>query len=249
MKGTFFQKPFEFKLAVEGESWRQGDAISGSLSVKNHGAEEVSIQDLQISLVHGNLNEVRLKRPEAFEIISTVSLGIPQKLRLSQEKAFPWNFQTDRNCPITDKSGSLFLLYGISSAAEKQGQIQLPVIPANLIEEFIKTLQTQFRFVVKTQKFNRGNVEVKLAPPTAREFVAVEQLVLLLRFEGEKLETRYTFQVKKIEALSGTMNLKKDKKDFQQSFEPSDYRLPSGRYNHERIEGAVREILGTFGSG
>ena len=36
MKGTFFQRPVEYNLWIDGESWRQGDTVSGELTVRNH---------------------------------------------------------------------------------------------------------------------------------------------------------------------------------------------------------------------
>ena len=66
MRGAFFQKPLEFRLLVEGESWNQGDPIAGSLSVMNHGAEEIPHHEMAIFLACGELGKVRLKSPDAF---------------------------------------------------------------------------------------------------------------------------------------------------------------------------------------
>ena len=55
MKGTFFQKPFEFKLNVEGETWRQAQGVSGVLTVKNQGSSPVSVEGTRVHLAYGQL--------------------------------------------------------------------------------------------------------------------------------------------------------------------------------------------------
>jgi len=49
MKGTFFQKPLELELNIEGESWKQGDSVYGNLVVKNHGPDSFSLKDYGVS--------------------------------------------------------------------------------------------------------------------------------------------------------------------------------------------------------
>jgi len=242
MKGTFFQKPLEFRLLVEGESWNQGDPIAGSLSVMNHGAEEISHHEIAIFLACGELGKVRLKSPDAFRVIDVVPME-------SNRKNFNWKFPTDRNCPITDQFSSLFLLYGRGKDLPALGQIQLSVQPARLIQDFLNILQIHFRFVLKTQKTNKNCVESKFAPPSAKAFAAVEKLTLSCRFNEDEFETRYVFNVKMIDASSGGMNMKKQKKEFQQSFTPAQYRLSSGRMNHDFMENSIKEVLGRLGFG
>lgn len=243
MKGTFFQKPLEFRLQVDGESWNQGDKISGLLTAKNHGTESVAVDEFRVALAHGELKKVRVKSPEAFKIRSAISGPEGAKLEQQKEFSLPWSFETDRNSPITDSLSSPFLIYGRGDSADKLGQIQLVVNPDPVIQEIIQVLVVAFRFVVKARKFVKGSVEVKLSPPDAKGFVALEQLVLLFRYEENTLHLSYTFGVKKIEATASSFDLKKDKKVFEQSFDPTQYRTPSGRFNHEFIEISVREII------
>ena len=247
MKGTSFQKPFEFKLAVEGEKWNQGDLISGVLTVKNHGTEPLSLQGTQIALAYGDLDGVREKKPDAFEVQSSVPMSVDQKLDPQAEASFPWKFQTDRNCAISDKSSSLFLLYGNGAAGITSGQLQLLVLPVTLIQDFISLMTIEYKFVVKIQKFNKGCVEIKFTPPSSKNFAAVENLFVSFKFEGEQFHVRYLFNVKKLDASAG-MTLKKIKKDISQSFGPSQYLLSNGRLNHEKVGAAIGEVIGQLGS-
>lgn len=239
MKGTFFQRPLEFKLQVDGESWRQGDAIAGELTVKNHGNEAVSLADMHVDLAHGKLRDVRAKDPEAFEILTSQKFDAAATVAPQGEASMSWKFQTDRNCPITDNTSSLFVLYGRGAATEQMGQLQLPVQPYAVIDDFLKAVTIHQRFVVKAHRASKNGVEIKLAPPDSKAFASLENLLLYFRFEGDTLNLKYVFKTKKLEATAASFDVKKQVKDFEQVFERNDYYLPSGRANHERIEAAI----------
>jgi hypothetical protein len=250
VKGKSFQKPFELSLLVEGESWRQGDSIQGTLAIKNHSSEMVSLDEIQVQLVLGDLKKVKQKSEGAFKSLGYPPVLAQGQLEPQQEVTFPWKFETDRNCPITDNSGSLFLLYGpgTGESFEKVGHLQLIVSPFAVIEDFMKDLETHFRFIRKSQKSGKKSVEVKYLPPDSRAFASLDHLVLLFSFESEKLDVKYVFQVKKVEASAATIELKKQKREVSQSFTPDQYFLPSGRFNHERIEESIREALSSVES-
>jgi hypothetical protein len=240
MKGTCFQRPLEFKIDVQGETWNQGESISGTLTVKNHGSSQVQTQGMRVSLARGQLKKVHAKAPDAFEVLASSELPENGRIDAQKDLNFPWSFQTRRDCPITDVSSSLFLLYG---TAEAPGQLQLTFQPDPIIQEFVQRFEIGFRFVKKSAKSAKSSVEVKFDPPDARGFASVEQLVLSFEFEGETLAVKYAFAVKQLEASAAAMNLKKGKKTFEQSFGPQDYKTPSGRFNYERIEAAIREVI------
>lgn len=243
MKGTFFQRPLELSLQVNGESWTQGESITGILTVKNHGAGPLALNNAVVHLAYGNLKSVREKIPGMFKILSSVPLTFENQLEAQQNLSCEWCFESERNAPITDKSGSLFLLYGTGTETEKLGHLQLVINPDKLIQEFIKTMAIQFRFVVKSQKANKGQTETKLTPPSAQGFASLEHLMMHFRYEGETLEIRYVFNVKKIEATAASFDLKKQKKELTQTLTPSQAYLASGRVNHDHLEALIRAAL------
>ena len=243
MKGTFFQKPLEFRLQVDGESWNQGNAISGTLVAKNHGNESVPMDHVRVALAHGLLRHVHAKDPDAFEILNTTSGQAGDKLEAQKEFTLPWKFQTERNTPITDNLSSLFLVYGKGEATEQLGQLQLKMIPDPVIEEFIQIFIISYRFVVKSRKHSKGTVEVKLAPPDAKAFASLEQLIVKFHFEGETVHLAYSFGVKKVEATAASVDMKKAKKEFEQEFKPLQYKTASGRFNHDAVEAEIRQVM------
>ena len=243
MKGTYFQRPLELSLKVNGESWKQGDAIEGTLVVRNHDSAAISVTNAQVYLAHADLKKVRQKNPGSFKIFSNVSLQFPNQVEAQHEIACDWRLATEQNSPITDKTSSLFLLYGLGDDVEKLGQLQVLMNPHALIQEFIKTITIQFRFVLKSQKFGKGYTEVKLTPPTAQGFASLDHVTLYFRFEGESLQVRSIFDVKKIEATAASFDMKKLKKEFSQTLAQNQLYLPSGRVNHESLETAIKAAL------
>jgi hypothetical protein len=241
MKGTSFQKPLEFNLQVEGESWHQGDKIQGSLMIKNHGGGNLA--GISVHLASGELKKVRFKDPEAFTLLASAELTVA-----AEGTPLPWSFQLERNAPVTDGSKSLFLLYGQGNETPKLGQLQLSILPFWQIEEFLKVLAISFKFVTKSHKVVKDGLEVKLSPPQSRSFAAVELAVLVFRFEGENLEVSYTFQVKKLEASAGAIDMKKEKKAFKKVYTLSQLQTSSGRFNHEAMEPAIGEVISSVES-
>src|SRR6185437_9396529 len=110
VKGTFFQKPLEFRLSVDGETWRQGDPITGTLTVKNHSPEPLPTQEITVRLARATLRKVHQKLEGAFgtAVGSAAPPSDASTLAPGAEFNFPWKFVTDRNCPITDSVSSLF---------------------------------------------------------------------------------------------------------------------------------------------
>jgi len=75
MKGTFFNKSLEFKLNVNGESWFQGDTISGTLWVKNHSNLEIKLSELSVFIAYGSTKKVQAKDKNAFTNLTALELN------------------------------------------------------------------------------------------------------------------------------------------------------------------------------
>lgn len=237
MRGTFFQKPIEYRLEVKGESWKQGETIYGALSVKNHGGDPLDKSDIGVHLAIGDLKQVRLKSNEAFEILSSTFFK-------DTEDTLDWHFEISRNSPITDKSGSLFLLYGKGATQRALGQLQLQVQPHPLIQEFIDRFQVQYRFVVKGLKAGKHGVEAKLAPPSGKTFATLDHAIVSAKFDDDALGLRYVFNIKKVDTAAAGFEVAKAKREVTQTIAPNEYRTASGRFNQDLLEQRIKEALG-----
>lgn len=256
MKGIYFQKPFEFQLLVEGESWHQGSAVRGTLVIRNHGAEALPLDGVRVALAHGRASRVKSKTEGALKILHSVQADGGRSLAPSAEERLPWVFHLDRNAPITDKASSLYLLYGLppvpgakAESGDKAGLLQLIVEPDGLFDEFLRVFQIQHHFVIKSRHAGKGSVGVKLIPPGSKGLASIEQLELRLRIgEGERLEVGYIFELKNINGSVAGVEVTTSERELEQTLERSEYLTSSGRVNHERMEAAVSEAFARIGS-
>lgn len=240
MKGSFFQKPFEYRLVVEGETWAQGETLRGSLEARLHGGSD-PLPKLRLQLANGELKKVRAKDPAAFEPVHSIALA-PKSFGEPVE----WSIPTRLDFPITDSGSSLFLLYGREDEpAQSLGQLQLNLVPAPVIQEFIRIFTIRFRFVLKTLKAGKkGSVEAKLTPPAGSALSNLEFAAVKFSFAAEDLNVAYSFQVKTVDATSASsLTFKKAKRETQQDFQKSSYLTPSGRFDDDAFEAGIREAL------
>lgn len=240
MKGLSFQAPLELSLRLDGESWRQGDRIAGELQIKNRGTQTASLTELRVILAEGTIKKVHAKAANAFDVIERLKLGEGKILSADETLNFPITFQLDVNSPITDVSYSPFMLYG-AGTDEKMGVLQLPVAPHLVAQELIERLKVAFRFVHKHSKSRKKGVESKMIPPDGRNFQAVEHLMIDTRMDGEDLVISYEFAIKKIEGAPASAE--KKKVGTEDRITAADYRLPSGRFNHDKLEASLRKAL------
>jgi len=243
VKGTLFQRPLELKLNIEGENWRQGAVVSGVLTFKNHGQDPLPLAGFGVCLAQGHLKSVRLNAANAFRVLSFVPAELKDSLEPHQEISVPWTLPLDGDCAISDATSSLFVLYGRGQDPAQLGALQLLIEPAEIIDEIVKTLGIIFRFSVKTRKAGKDGVEIKFTPPDAPSFRMLEQLVLSFRVDAGAIHLKYVFQVKKIEATAASFDISKAKKEFEQTLQVADLRLPSGRPNYGFMESALREVV------
>ena len=133
MKGTFFQKPLELLLHVDGESWKQGDTITGNLNVKNHNSESVSLKDFGVTLVFGASKKIKAKDPNAFEFQGEKLFEGSAEVAGGSETELAFSFILEKNAPISEKSQGLFMLCGYKDKPFEGGMLELNVLPIETI--------------------------------------------------------------------------------------------------------------------
>ncbi len=72
MKGTFFNKPLEYKIDIKGESWGQGSKVAGTLSISNHGTDEIDLSQIGCHLCFTNIKKLKAKDVKAFQLIDSI---------------------------------------------------------------------------------------------------------------------------------------------------------------------------------
>ena len=248
MKGVFLQQQLEFRLEVSGTEWSQGEPVPCILSIINHGAVTQSVNDLYLRLVLGDNKSLKNQVVGAFQPVAAAELAAAVAVDPQKQQSFPWTFQLEKDCVITDKSQGFYLLYGAGTAWESLGRLPLPILPHRHIQAVLRILETTFKFVVKGCKSAKGWVEVKLKPPAGKKFAALEQLLLYARCDGDDLFLKYVFRVQEFSASSSALVMQKGKKEVEQRHNSGQYLFPGGQINREPLQQALEEALKQVGS-
>ena len=239
MKGLFFQKPLEFHIQVEGESWSQGQTIKGKLTIKNHAPESQIAGPLGVHLAVGDLKKVKNKTPGGLKISKSFDVH-PTQSEVS------WEFPTDLNCQVTDSRFSYFLVYGVGADPDQMGALELKFKPIPLVLEFVESFKTHQRFVQKSIKFSKGQVDIKLIPPDSKAFSKLESVTISFSSTSEELQVEYDFALKKVEATAMNLEVTKVSKTLEQTLAIRDCYTAAGRLAHETLEGAIAEALASI---
>ena len=244
MKGTVFHAPLELNVLVDGEEWNQAGLVKGVVKVKNHGKEAVDLSSFGAMLAYGAIKKVKAKDPSAFSDEVKLTFPANKKIAAGAEEELVWEFPLDRNCPITEKAGSLFIVYGELEKLEQIGHLQLAINPLKILNEFLVIFENFHRFQVKDKKSKKGWIDVKIKPPGSKEFASLEQLNLFMHINDDKeLLLKYKFKTKKLDFKNGDMGVKKGSLEFDQTLNHKQYIMFKDNPNQDGILKALDEIL------
>ncbi len=224
MRSVFFQNPLEYQIQTDREEWNQGDSIQGRLRVRNMSGN--SVPSIQSSLV--------------------LAYGMPisgANLDPQGEINTEWELKLNDDCPITDKSASLFLLFGGDKVMEEGGRIDLRVELHPILQSFLQTFTTQFKFLEKYRKSKEDHTEVKLVPPESKEFPNLEQILCMLKIHEEQLESVFQFKMKGFSRDGENMKVVKKKREFEIQMTPEEYLLPGDFPNRQLFREKISEAL------
>ena len=188
MKGTTFQNGVEYKVTIDGEAWSQGESISGKIETKPGSIAQVFLAD-------GLDRKVKVKAADAFVVLNE---------QAPQTSPFHWRFELPLSARVSDKAGSLYLLYGSGDHLEKYGHLRLNVIPHQLLRDFSDLLTAEFRFALPVFSFGKSKTtELKLDPPAVKEWTMLDQLVVQLTLHSKTLDLKFIFHRKEIDPTRG----------------------------------------------
>ncbi len=249
MRSIFIQPPLELRLEVPGDSFMQGQEVPCTFSVKNHGSSPVLLERPTLLLSLGQFKKVKAKDQNAFETLTVGEVERGSEVPAGGELSFRHRFTLDRNSPITDKSVSPFILFGVSSDPATLGQLLLTVAPHPEIRSVFDSLTTVFSFVNKGETWKAGETIAKLKAPDAKRFSMLEELNLSCKFDGDALLLTYSFTVKKFENVMVKVAVKRGKAEVSQRWERSDYIFGDGFVRQEFVEKMVDQALSVVASG
>ena len=243
MRSVFFQNPLEYQIQTNNEEWNQGDSIKGRLRVRNMSNGPVSSINCKVTLAFAIRKEMKIAEPQAWKVLL-------EKIPISQENLPPqseisaeWELKLTNECPITDKSASLFLLFGGEKVLEEGGRIDLRVQLHPILQSFLQTFTTQFKFLEKYRKSKEEYTEIKLVPPESKEFPNLEQILCLLRIHDDQLESIFRFRLKGFSRDGESMKVVKKKREFEILMKPYEYLLPGDFPNRNLFRKKISEAL------
>ena len=239
MKGTFFNKPLEWNIETVGESWQQGDTLKGTLLVKNHGVETISLENSGVGLAHADIKKVHSRTEGAIkpEVTSTFT---QTDLNSGATAILDFSFPISSNGAVTDKKSSYYLSFGKNFI---EGQLQIKVGPKVLYTKIIGLLDTFYRFKVKEIKGAKKGVEFKLLPPTSRDMANIEGLLLTFSMQEDQLAMNFNFQVKRLDTSSVTTRINKESLSIQKSLLPKEYSLGKEMINQDQLLKTIENVL------
>jgi len=239
MKGTFFAKPLEWNIHVQGESWAQGDVLRGEVSVTNHGTDPVDLAGHGVVLALGDIKKVHTRHPKAFKPWANADFAVGA-VAPGARATLPFSLALPANCAVTDRRVSPYITYGNLA---QPGHLQLAVGPRKLFTEVTKLLETFLRFKPKDVKAGKAGAEFKLLPPSSREWAHVESLQLTQTVEGEQLVLDFLFNVKVINTQSVTTALAKEQRQARRTLAPREYLLGPDMPNQDGLLKALQSAL------
>ena len=244
MRSTFFDRPLEYQLLTAKEEWLQGEPIEGKLSIRNMNAEGVIANTVDVLLAYGNYRKIKAGEENCWDVLHRENIQQDLSLEGNQQMSYDWQFNLPSDAPITDKSGSLFLLFGGVDVLDRGGRLDVRTKMMELLQSFLQTFVTQFQFVQNSSKFKDGWTEVQLNPPTgSREFPNLEHVMCYLRMLDENLELKYRCKIKTLKKDGESMKVRGKFLEVSQTLTADDYLQTSGFPNRSRFREMIEIAL------
>ena len=229
MRSTFFQNSLQYQIEIDGENWDQGDKIKGKLLIRNMSSETVFVNASQVILAYGLKKNIKAGKESPWEVLEKQVFTKNISLQRGAEQLYEWIFQLATDCPITDKQGGLFLLFGGESTLSEGGRLDLPIRLHPILQNFLQTFSTQFFFLEKYRKRKSEWTEVKLMPPESKEYPNMDFVRCLLRISQEQLDAHYFFKMSGLGRSGEKMTVTKKNREIKQKIPPENY-LQSGGF-------------------
>ena len=243
MRSTFFQQPLQHQIEIDGENWDQGGKIKGKLIISNVSSETIVVNASQVILAYGLKKSIKEGNGSRWEVLEKLVLTKNLSLSAGGQQSYEWIFQLATDCPITDKHGGLYLLFGGEDTLSEGGRLDLPVNLHPILQNFLQTFSTQFCFLEKYQKRKSEWTEVKLVPPDSKEYPNLDFVLCLLRISKEQLEAQYLFKMSGLGRSGEKMTVTKKTRDLKQKIPPENYLQPGGFPNRACFRENINEAL------
>ena len=243
MRSIFYKQPLQYQIEIDGENWTQGEKIKGKLTVLNMISETVFVKDSQVIIAYGLKKDIKAGNESPWEVFEKQVLTKNISLHAGAEQSYEWSFQLETDCPITEKHGGIYLLFGGEDTLSEGGRLDLPIRLHPILQNFLQTFTTQFFFLEKYQKQKSDWTEVKLIPPDSKEFPNLDFVRCLLRISQEHLEAHYLFKMSGLGRSGEKITVTKKNRELKQKIPPENYLQSGGFPNRACFRENINEAL------
>lgn len=242
MKSSLIEKNIDLSLDITGESWVQGQTIKGELKLSNKTLEVQKLNFQKLLIAYVEIKKFKALDENSYQIIKTIDLG-DITLKAKESLSLPWSYILDENAYITDKKRSLYILWGDLSKKIPASML-LNILPHPSIQKILELWEIFFRFTKKeVLSLKDQSLEIKLAPPSAREYATLENLKLQLKRKQGDLSLLTTASIQSIAADTTGMRLAKSERTHEAAWKEKNYQLMPGHLNLEFVQNNINSIL------
>lgn len=238
MKGTFNIEGTQVQIELEGESWTRDQEVRGSIKLTRGHEFSTSIG---ASFCTIDMRKLKKKDSKAFHILKTIPFekGVDEyALSLSA-------LESGGSHCLSDGTSTLALLIGDINSPLDCSQLQLQVKQRAIVDELLKLFETFKRCTIKSIKNKKKDIEVKIATPSSGDMAQIDTLAILINFAPKNPDTikmTYQFQIKKLTVGGAGVETKKEKSQFVQTLEKSDY-MSFGALDQEKTMKLIDKAL------
>ncbi len=229
MKGFSVQNGVELRIEIIGEAWSQGEPVRVRLEAKKEST-------LFLELADGSEKKIRAKATDAFKTLSRIQ-GTGTLLETT--------FELPLDCRISDKSGSLHVLYGVGNPPAQPASLRLTVNPNPHLKDLGEVLTHHYRFTLKSVSMGKkSDVEMKFEPSGGKEWASLESLTVSARLLKTELQLKFFFQRKEINALKSALTAQSVKRTIEKNFPLKDILHDfNQRLNKENVTAGLDSIF------
>jgi hypothetical protein len=238
MKGTFFIKPIELNLDITGESWSQGDTVSGELKIKNYNSSKEDLLPIGCHLCFCNKKKLKAKDQSAIKVIDSIDNN--------NTNSIAFNFKLPSDCSITDSTNGYFLISGnINQAFTHCGILEIEVTPTSELLSFVEVFEQFFRFKFKKFKNKKDVIEAVITPPETNEWASIQKLTVQLSMSDNSIKANFNCSLKKIAFDNSLSKTKDEKKEINILITKKEYEL-YGSTNQDSLRAIIQNVLNEF---
>ena len=234
MKASIHLSAWQIDLQTDGEQWPQNGLVRGTITVLHQATAAAFVPQVQIVIK----NQKKLTDKNHDQVIADFT---GESKTLAANAPATWKFALKLSEQISDKYFAPYLIFG--TPGQLTGSLALPVTLADTWANYLKVWQDRLRFKAKEVRSKGSYVEIKLVPPSSRDYAHLKKIsAVWTQDEQKNLHATYKIVMQELGVHDGTAALAEVKKELTQTLTPRQYEFSPGMINTEAFARAAEEM-------